>query len=38
MDSAGARSQLPSLVAAGTILLVMLFFTDLLAYLLQIKP
>lgn len=33
MDSAGARSQLPSLVAAGTILLVMLFFTDLLAYL-----
>jgi high affinity sulfate transporter 1 len=33
MDSAGARSQLPGLVAAGTILLVMLFFTDLLAYL-----
>jgi sulfate permease, SulP family len=33
MDSAGARSQIPSLVAAGTILLVMLFFTDLLAYL-----
>lgn len=33
MDSAGARSQLPSLVAAGTILVVMLFFTDLLAYL-----
>jgi high affinity sulfate transporter 1 len=33
MDAAGARSQLPSLVAAGTIALVMLFFTDLLAYL-----
>jgi sulfate permease, SulP family len=33
MDSAGARSQLPSLVAAGTITLIMLFFTDLLAYL-----
>ena len=33
MDGAGARSQLPSLVAAGTITLVMLFFTDLLAYL-----
>jgi sulfate permease, SulP family len=33
MDAAGARSQLPSLVAAGTITLVMLFFTDLLAYL-----
>ena len=28
-----ARSQLPSLVAAGTIALVTLFFTDLLAYL-----
>ena len=33
MDAAGARSQLPSLVAAGTIALVMLFFTDLLAFL-----
>ncbi len=33
MDSAGAHSQLPSLVAAGTIMLVMLFFTDVLAYL-----
>jgi high affinity sulfate transporter 1 len=33
MDAAGARSQLPSLVAAGTIALVMLFFTDVLAYL-----
>ncbi len=33
MDGAGARSQLPSLVAAVTIALVLLFFTDLLAYL-----
>ena len=33
MDAAGARSQLPSLAAAGTIALVMLFFTDMLAYL-----
>ena len=33
MDLAGARSQLPSLVAAGTIAVVMLFFTKLLAYL-----
>jgi SulP family sulfate permease len=33
MDAAGARSQLPSLVAAGVITLVMLFFTNLLAYL-----
>jgi sulfate permease, SulP family len=33
MAAAGARSQLPSLVAAGTITVVMLFFTDLLAYL-----
>jgi SulP family sulfate permease len=33
MDGAGARSQLPSLVAAGTIAVVMLFFTNLLAYL-----
>ena len=33
MDAAGAKSQLPSLVAAGTITVVMLFFTDMLAYL-----
>jgi len=33
MDSSGAKSQLPSLVAAGTIAVVMLFFTDVLAYL-----
>jgi SulP family sulfate permease len=33
MDASGARSQLPSLVAAGTITLVMLFFTDMLAFL-----
>jgi high affinity sulfate transporter 1 len=33
MDATGARSQLPSLVAAATIALVMLFFTDMLAYL-----
>jgi MFS superfamily sulfate permease-like transporter len=33
MDASGARSQLPSLVAAGTIAVVMLFFTDLLAFL-----
>ena len=33
MDAAGSRSQLPSLVAAGTIMVVMLFFTNLLAYL-----
>lgn len=33
MDSAGAHSQVPSLVAAGTITLVMLFFTDTLAFL-----
>jgi SulP family sulfate permease len=33
MDSVGARSQLPSVVAAGTIALVMLFFTDSLALL-----
>jgi SulP family sulfate permease len=33
MDAAGAKSQLPSLVAAGTIAVVMLFFTDMLAYL-----
>jgi len=33
MDASGAKSQLPSLVAAGTIAAVMLFFTDTLAYL-----
>ena len=33
MDASGARSQLPSLVAAGTIALVLLFFTDMLAFL-----
>src|SRR5512139_2685203 len=33
MDASGARSQLPSLVAAATIAIVMLFFTDMLAYL-----
>ena len=33
MESSGAKSQLPSLVAAGTIAVVMLFFTDVLAYL-----
>jgi high affinity sulfate transporter 1 len=31
MDSAGARSQLPSLVAAGVVAAVLAFFTDLLA-------
>lgn len=33
MDAAGQRSQLPSLVAAGAITLIMLFFSDMLAYL-----
>jgi len=33
MDASGARSQLPSLVAAGTIAIIMLFFTDVLAFL-----
>jgi sulfate permease, SulP family len=33
MDASGAKSQLPSLVAAATIAVVMLFFTDVLAYL-----
>ncbi len=33
MEASGSRSQLPSLVAAGTIAVVMLFFTDMLAYL-----
>jgi high affinity sulfate transporter 1 len=33
MDASGSRSQLPSLVAAVTIAIVLLFFTDLLAFL-----
>jgi sulfate permease, SulP family len=33
MDASGAKSQWPSLVAAVTIALVLLFFTDLLAFL-----
>jgi SulP family sulfate permease len=33
MDASGAKSQLPSLVAAGTIAVVLLFFTDMLAFL-----
>jgi high affinity sulfate transporter 1 len=33
MDGSGARSQLPSLVAAVTVTVVLLFFTNLLAYL-----
>ncbi len=33
MEASGARSQLPSLVAAVTIAVVLLFFTDLLAFL-----
>ena len=33
MDASGAKSQLSSLVAAGTIAIVMLFFTDVLAFL-----
>ena len=33
MVAAGSRSQLPSLVAAGSIAVVMLFFTDQLAFL-----
>jgi SulP family sulfate permease len=33
MDASGAVNQWPSLVAAGTIAIVMLFFTDMLAYL-----
>ena len=32
-NSAGLGSQLPSMIAAGTIALVMLFFTDMLAFL-----
>jgi len=37
MDASGSRSQLPSLVAAVTIAVVMLFFTKLLAYC-QTRP
>ena len=33
MDASGATNQWPSLIAAGTIAIVMLFFTDMLAYL-----
>ncbi len=33
MENSGSSSQMPSLVAAGTITLVMLFFSDLPAYL-----
>ena len=33
MDASGAWSQLPSLVAAATITVVLLFFSDMLAYL-----
>jgi SulP family sulfate permease len=33
MDASGACSQVPSLVAAATISIVLLFFTDMLAYL-----
>lgn len=33
MDDAGTQSQVPSLVAAGTLVLVMLFFSESLAYL-----
>jgi MFS superfamily sulfate permease-like transporter len=33
MDAAGSRTQLSSLVAAATVALVMVFFTDALAYL-----
>ncbi len=33
MEASGARSQLPSLVAAVTIALIMFWFTDMLAYL-----
>ena len=32
VDAAGSRTQLSSLVAAGTVALVMVFFTDQLAY------
>jgi sulfate permease, SulP family len=33
MDASGAKSQWPSLVAAATIAIVLLFFTDMLAFL-----
>ena len=33
MDASGARSQVPSLVAAGAIALIMLFFSGMLAFL-----
>ncbi len=33
MESCGSQSQLPSVIAAGTIALVMLIFTDMLAFL-----
>lgn len=33
MENSGAGSQMPSIIAAGTITMVMLFFSDLLAYL-----
>jgi SulP family sulfate permease len=33
MDSAGAQSQLPSLVAAGVVAAILLYFTDMLALL-----
>jgi SulP family sulfate permease len=33
MDASGAGSQVPSLVAAGTIAVIMFFFTDVLAFL-----
>ena len=33
MEASGAKSQLPSLVAAGTVAIVMLFFAGVLAYL-----
>jgi high affinity sulfate transporter 1 len=33
MDSSGSRSQLPSLVAAGAVAVIMAFFTDVLALL-----
>ncbi len=33
MENSGSRSQLPSVIAAGTIAVVMLFFTNVLAFL-----
>lgn len=35
MDDAGSQSQFPSLVAAGVVTIVLMFFTDALAYLPQ---